>query len=79
MDWEIKGQKGGGKIAASFLFNPLFVIIPLGKSSILERKREGMRKEARGKPIRKIKCRSLKFILLIFIFVVLAMRQGSLR
>lgn len=48
MDGEINGQEGGGKIAASFLFNPLFVIIPLGKSSILERKRG--RGGGRGRP-----------------------------
>lgn len=42
MDGEIKRREGGGggrKNSSVFLFNPLFVIIPLGKSSILERKR----------------------------------------
>ncbi len=43
--WRDKGMRRRrrwrrGKNSSVFLFNPLFVIIPLGKSSILERKRE---------------------------------------
>lgn len=48
LDGKMDGDKGmrrrttvvvGGN-SSIFLFNPLFVIIPVGKSSILERKRE---------------------------------------
>lgn len=81
MDRDIKGWKeDGGKIAAFsvflLLFNPSLFIIPLGNSSILERKRRMMEREkererdrerereARGDLIREIKCRSLKFVVL---------------
>lgn len=44
--WRDKGMRrmGGGN-SSVFLFNPLFLIIPLGELSILERKR---RKKKRG-------------------------------
>ncbi len=46
--WRDKGmrrQRRRGENSSVFLFNPLYVVIPLGKSSILERKRGG-----RGRP-----------------------------
>lgn len=62
---------GGG--SSVFLFSPLFVMIPLGKSSILER--EGKEEKEGGQRgsdlIKEIKCRSLKFVVLRWISVVL--------
>lgn len=60
-------RRGRGRGNSSvFLLNPLFVMIPLGKSSILER--EGKEEEERGQRgsdlINEIKCRSLKFVVL---------------
>lgn len=48
-----------GENSSVFLFNPLFVIIPLGKNVHFRKKdREGRRKrEARGDLIKEIKCR----------------------
>lgn len=37
--WRDKRMGRRGKNSSVFSFNPLFVLIPLGKSSILERKR----------------------------------------
>lgn len=73
------GRRRRGKNSSVFLFNPLFIIIPLGKSSIIERKKGRREREATRDLIREIKCRSLKFVVLRFMFVVLASRQGSLR
>lgn len=48
-EWRDKGTRGRrGKNSSVFLFNPLFVIIPLGKSSFIERKRGKGR--GRGRP-----------------------------
>lgn len=61
--WRDKGmisrRRRRGENSSVLLFNPLFIIIPLGKNVHLRKKdREGRRKrEARGDLIKEIKCR----------------------
>lgn len=60
------GVRGGEqrKVAASFLFHPLFVIIPLGQTVHFIKKGEGTRERKaiwKSDLIKEIKCRSLKF------------------
>lgn len=42
----------GRKIAASFLFNPLFVIIPSGQTVHFRKKKEGAREKGKPEGIR---------------------------
>lgn len=71
MDREIRGRRRRkrrkGEIAASFLFNPMFTIIPLSKAAILEKdeRKRGGRGRPEGELIWEIKCRSLKFVVLV--------------